>query len=55
MPRVPSISFNSTTIVVMIDNETILPTTDLQFVYRENPTYSSVQPKKTILRYEIMH
>lgn len=34
----------------MIDNHTITPDNTVQFSFRDNPTFTSVEPQNTILR-----
>ncbi len=49
-PSTPSVSSDND-IVVMIDDETITPDNAIQFSFRDNPTFTSVQPQNTIPRY----
>ncbi len=49
-PSIPSVSTDND-IAVMIDDETITPDNAIQFSFRDNPTFTSVQPQNTIPRY----
>ena len=37
-------------IVVIFDDQTVQPDTAIEFTYRENPTFTSIQPQLTILK-----
>ena len=48
----PSVNSSATgNIIVIFDNQTVQPDTAIEFTYRDNPTFTSIQPQRTILEY----